>query len=491
VTPHATYLFKHALVQDVAYGTLLKQQRHQLHGDIAQAIAEHPAFSGEGRPETLAYHYSEAGLFVEAIENWLKAAQQAAARSAYVEAIAHLKSGLELSRIAKSDPSQEIDLQLAIGAAFVAARGYASQEAEGAFLAAYRLLSEISDPQRMERALYGLEMVTYNRADFNKSLGFSQQELQLAENRGDQSALCAAHKSMAASLHGMGQFCGAFEHAERAMTLLRQGARGGEAKGYAHDVGIASMGYYALSAWHRGLFAASRDAAQSALAAAEASSQTNTGAYGRHYAGVLRAAVLGDREGLNVQTSALLDFSKEYQLPHWIAWGTCYQGLVLVHAGDAREAIKTVRDGLKLCDDLGNKAFRPLFLSFLASAQAAAGQSQESISTLEQAISTAEGTGERWYSAELWRDMGLLYVKTTSRTEMAEEAFQKAIAVARDQGSLCFELRAATNVAQLWHCQGKRDAARDLLGAIYSSFTEGFDTADLQAARALLTELQK
>jgi predicted ATPase/DNA-binding winged helix-turn-helix (wHTH) protein len=488
VPPHATYQFKHALVQDVAYTTLLKHRRHQLHSDIASAIAEQTVLGIEGGPEILAYHYSEAGLFAEAIDYWLKAAQRAAMRSAYVEAIAHLRSGLELSRISKGDVNREIDLQLAVGAAYIAARGYASKEAEGAFLAARRLLSGINDAERMEQALHGLEMVTYNRADFGSSLSFSQQELRLAEQRDDPSALCAAHKNMAASLHSMGQFGEAFAHAESAMTLLRKGASGGEAKGYAHDFGIAGMGYYALSAWHRGLFGASADAAESALAAAESSKQTNTGAYGRHYA-VLRAVIIDDRKILSTRTSALLDFSEEYQLPHWIAWGTCYRGLVSVHEGSALEAIETLRAGLRLCDDLGNRAFRPLFLSFLASAQAMAGMSQEAIATLEEAISTGEATGERWYAAELWRHKGSLYEKTASQADEAEGAYRKAISIAQNQGSLCFELRSSMNLAKHWRDRGKPAEARDLLARVYNLFREGFHTPDLKQAKKLLRTL--
>jgi predicted ATPase/class 3 adenylate cyclase len=489
VPPHVTYLFKHALVQDAAYGTLLREPRRTLHARIAEALEGRFPEVAQSQPELLAHHCTEAGLIKRAIDYWLMAGQLATAQSAYVEAIAHLRKGLELTTSSKGKENQEINFQLGLGAALIATKGYASVEAEVAFLRARQLLLEVKDVARMEEALHGLQMVTYNRADFNKSLSFAEQELQLVEQRDDSSALCAAHKNMAASFHSMGRFDTGFLHAEKAVALLRRGFPGSDVKRYAHDFGIAAMGYYALLAWHHGLFATSADAAQSALMAAEQSKQTNTGAYGRHFAGALRAAVLADMSMLKTRTNALLTFAQEHQLPQWIAWGTCYLGCVLADEGRAAEAVDKVREGLARCEQLSNKAFRPLFLSFLARAHAATGKTGEAVLTLEDAIALAEATGERWHVAELLRNKGALCETTGSNNEVAEECFRQAVTTAREQGSQCFELRAATSLARLWRDQGKRTEAGDLLAPVYGWFTEGFDTLDLKEAKALLDEL--
>jgi adenylate cyclase len=287
----------------------------------------------------------------------------------------------------------------------------------------------------------------------------------------------------------MGRFDAGFWHAEKAVALLRRGFPGSDARSYAHDFGIAAMGHYALLAWHHGLFATSADAAQSALMAAEQSKQTNTGAYGRHFAGSLRAAVLADISTLKTRTNALLTFAQEHRLQQWIAWGTCYLGRVLVNEGRAAEAVDKVREGLGRCEQLSNKAFRPLFLSFLARAQAAIGKTGEALSTLEDAIAVGEATEERWYVAELLRNKGALYQTTGTNNGVAEECFRLAMSTAREQGSQCFELRAATSLARVWRDQGKRHEARDLLAPVYGWFTEGFDTLDLKEAKTLLDEL--
>jgi tetratricopeptide (TPR) repeat protein len=490
VPPHITYLFKHALVQDAAYGTLLREPRRALHARIAEALDGRFPEMTESQPELLAHHCTEAGLVEKAIEYWLMAGQLATSQSAYVEAIAHLRKGLELATSSKGEENQEINFQLALGAALIATKGYASVEAEVACLRARQLLEEVEDVARMEEALHGLQMVTYNRADFKKSLNFAQQELQLVEQRDDPSALCAAHKNMAASLHSMGRFDAGFWHAEKAVALLSRGFPGSDVKRYAHDFGIATMGYYALLAWHHGLFATSADAGQSALMAAEQSKQTNTGAYGRHFAGALRAAVLADMSMLKIRTNALLTFAQEHRLPQWIAWGTCYLGRVLVDEGRAAEAVDKVREGLGRCEQLSNKAFRPLFLSFLARAQAAIGKTREALLTLEDAIAVGEATEERWYVAELLRNKGALYETTGTTNGTAEECFRQAVTTAREQGSQCFELRAATSLARLWRDQGKRQQAHDLLAPVYGWFTEGFDTLDLKEANALLEQLK-
>jgi predicted ATPase/class 3 adenylate cyclase len=485
--PHASFIFKHSLVQDAAYRTLLRGPRRQLHGDIAQALVERFPTVTQTQPELMAHHYTEAGQLENAIESWLRAGRLAIARSAYVEAAANLRKGLELTRSSKGYESREINLQLALGATLVAIKGYASLEAELAFMRARELLEGSGDIGRMEQALHGLQMIAYNRAKFNNSLDFSRQELKLAEQRDEALSLCAAHKNMASTLHSMGQFESAFWHAQRAMSLLETRFRETQKNRYAHDFGIAAMGYYAMLAWHRGLFRASADTAQSALSAGEQSEHTNTRAYARHYVGALRAAVLGDMSMLETRANALLTLAQENRLPQWIAWATCYCGPVLVYRGMAAEAVHKVREGIQQCEQLGNKAFRPFFLGFLAAAQAAIENFEEATLILEEAIAIGEETAERWYAAELWRNKGDLYRKMDSR--MAEACFQQASAIAAEQGSRCFELRAATSLARLWLDQGKALRARACLAPIYGAFTEGFDTPDLREAKALLEAL--
>jgi predicted ATPase len=486
--PQATYQFRHALVQDAAYGMLLKGRRQQLHASIGVALAEKSPSLERSQPEILAHHYTEAGLLEKAIEYWFKAGRLASARSAYLEAIELLRRGLELIESSKLLQSREVDFQLALGPAFIAARGYASKNAEVAFLRARNLLEGTGDIVGLEQAMHGLMMVAYNRAEFDSSLRFSQEELRTAEKRDDSSALCAAHKNMAATFHSMGRFEEGLQHAEKAVELFHGELLQEKASQYAHDFTVAALGYYGLLSWHRGLLAASADAAQRALTAAEWSGHTNTGAYGRHYAGALRAAVLDDKSMLETRALALLTYAQEHRLPQWIAWATCYWGLSLVHRGKGAEAVDKVREGVRRCDEIGNKAFRPLFLGFLAAADAASDSVNDAIETLDEAIAVGEATAERWYSAELWRQKGALCARLRDKNA-ATECFNRAMATARDQGSRPFELRAATSLSRLMMEEGRRQDVNNLLMPIYSSFVEGFDTPDLKEASALLEQL--
>jgi class 3 adenylate cyclase/tetratricopeptide (TPR) repeat protein len=491
--PDATYQFKHALVQDVAYASLVRSRRQRLHGAIAHALEERFPDIGATEPETLARHYAEAPLMESAVHYWGKAGELASARSAYAEAIAHLRNGIDL--IATLPPGrdrsiQELSLQIALGPACMAAKGYVAPETEGAYLRAREILTELGEVARLDEVICGLYLISFHRATFKRCLELGREMLAKIGQKTGTAPLCVGHRMVAFGLGSMGEFEDADEHSEQAIEFFDRHAHVNLGPRYGHDIGVAAFAYAAITSWHRGRFARTEQYEARALALAESSNHTNSQAYARFFAGALPAVVRRDKAVLSAKVQALSTFASKHKLPQWIVYGNALNGAVLIAADKPDEAIQEIRQAIEQCIALDTNAYRPMFLGLLAEAQIKTGLYDEALATLDHAIAFADSSAERWYTAELFRLKGIVLMAGRSADVEADKAFRSAIKLARSQGSLPFAVRAAASFGSFCRDVGRPQAGLDALAPALGALTEGSNLAEVREAAALLDELK-
>ena len=486
--PSATYLFKHALVRDAAYGSLLRPQRQLLHNRVVSVIEGQFPEVVVAQPELLAQHCAEAGLVERAIGYWLKAGQQAMARSAMVEAIAQLTKGLELvSRLPVDRHSRqfELDLRTTLGTALTAAKGYAASETGATYARARKLCEELGDTPTFARVGYGQYLFHLIRGEVQRSNEVALEILSFAENAGSEEALILGNRVLGVTLFEQGQYGAAREQMKIAWTLLDRydAQQGHAARGRDARVMIPTWETY-IASW-QGFLDQAYEARERALAEAQASS-----VHSRIFAQCFSAhclSIRGDYGRAAQESDAICSLAGELGFPYFVACGLMLKGIANSGLGP-EESIALIERGLQLYRSTGAKWALPNWLCHFASAP---GQGIDvARATLEEAFAIVNETGERWYEAELYRLRGKLSLSASSRNEHAGEAdFLVARRIAAEQGAKLLELRASISLAHLWRDQGKPTEAHDLLARIYGWFTEGFDTPDLKEGKALLDEL--
>jgi class 3 adenylate cyclase/predicted ATPase len=502
VPPHATYLFKHALVQDAAYGTLLRGPRQRLHSQIASLLEERFADRANAEPELLARHFSEAGEIERAISYWLAAGRRAVERSADEEAIHHLSRGLTMLETVPESAErdrQEIEFQLALGSPLTARRGYNSPVVGAARDRAIALCERLGDTRRLLPYLYGQFIYCLTRGRIPLALAYAKRCQSLATELSDQSTELLAHRVLGSALLEMGKF----ESARRELEFML-------AEQYAeHDRALASqyvtaprasgLAFLALTLWVLGYPEQAVAVREQAFAGAEQVAHPNTTGFVHIYAGAELSTLLGDMNHAKVYLEKVIALSEE-RMPHWMGIGQLLTGWVLGSAGKVENGVSLMQAGWRLSEALFGEqtlveqclplgVHSPHFLSLLAILQASAGNGQEGLHTIERAKDMIVGTGEYLWHSDVLRIDGELRRLLGAPVEKAEECFVRALTVAREQRAKAFELRAATSLARLWGNLGRTADAHDLLAPIYGWFTEGFDTLDLKQAKALLDEL--
>ena len=467
--PHATYLFKHALIQDTAYESLLKSKRQQYHQQIATVLEAQFPDTTETQPELVAHHYTEAGLIAQAIPYWQRAGERTAQRSANVEAIAHLTTALELLKALPDTPAraqQELSVQTTLGPVLIAAKGYAAPEVERAYARARELCQQGGEASQIFSALcrilgeavwcLGEFPTAQQHFEAGIALYDPQQHHSLTALYGGEDPGVFCHGMVSSALWLCGYPDRALKRIEAALTLARE---------LAHPFNLA----YALmwAAW----FHQYRHEGQAVQELAE--------------------------EGATLAT--------EHGFPYWLACSTILRGWALTEQGQGEEGVAQLRQGLAVYRATGVEEVRSYFLALLAEACGKAGQTEEGLSSLAEALAFVHDTGERFHEAELYRLKGELTLQkfqasgskfpvphpqhpTPNPQAEAEEYFLNAIAIARGQQAKSLELRAVMSLSRLWQ-QGKKEESRQMLAEIYGRFTEGFDTKDLQEAKTLLAEL--
>jgi class 3 adenylate cyclase/predicted ATPase len=497
--PHATYLFKHALVQDAAYGTLLRDPRRALHARVAETIERQFADTAERQPELLARHCTEAGLIEKAVGLWGKAGQRSMSRSALVEAAEQFTRAL--SQITTLPPTtafrrEQIKLQVALITPLIHIRGYAAPETKAAEERARLLIEEAEalgepaeDPLLLFSVLYGRWVASFVAFDGDANRDLAAQFLALAEKQGAPVPLMIGHRLMGVSLTSTGSFAQARTHFDRAVALYNPAEHRPLAMRFGQDVRAAILSYRPLPLWMLGYADAALADTDRALKEAREIGQAPTLMYALAVAS-LTLAFCGDYASAFALADELIALAKEKGALFWNAFGLLDQGCALASTGKASEAAQQIVLGLTEWRSTGATTWMTVWLLHLAKAHAELGRFDDAWRCIRETTTTLETMKERFYEAEVYRIAGEIALKSAEprRTE-AEGYFERALAVARKQQAKSWELRASMSLARLWRSQGKPQQARELLAPVYGWFTEGFDTLDLKEAKALLAEL--
>jgi TOMM system kinase/cyclase fusion protein len=492
VASQATYIFKHALIQDAAHQSLLKSTRQQYHQRIAQVLEAQFPEVVETEPEVVAYHYTEAGCPAQAIPYWQRAGQQALQRSASPEAVQHLTTGLALLATLPETPArdqQELDLQLALGPALMATKGQAAPEVEQTYARARALCGQVGDTPQLFPMLRGLCRFYHNRGALQTARELGEQFYRLAQREAAPTHLLEAHDTLGGTLFFLGAYAAARTHLERGIALTDPTAQRALALRHGLAPGVTCLAYEANTLWCLGSPAQALQRSQEMLALAQELAHPHSLAQAQHWAAYLHQR---RREGPAVQAraEALLALATAQGFPLWVGFGTCWRGWALAMQDQVEAGLAQLHQGLATVVAVGTTVSRPFCLILLAEAAGHAGQVAEGLHLLAEALAALETNERGDLLAEAHRLRGeLLLRQAVPDAPQAETCFQQAIEVARHQQAKSWELRAATSLSRLWQQQGKRAEARQLLADVYGWFTEGFDTADLQEAKALLETL--
>ncbi len=493
VPPQSTYVFKHALIQDTAYESLLKSTRQHYHQRIAQVLESQFPETTEGQPELLARHCTEAGLIEQAVGYWYHAGQSAVQRSAHAEAIAHLRQGLALLETLPETPQRlqrEVDMNIALGASLIATKGFAAPEVGQTYTRARQLCQSLDDPHQLFPVLHGLHRYYNNNgAEYRTAQELGEQLLTLAQQAQDAAMLVVAYRVLGATLFQLGAAAEALMHYTQGMALYDAQQHRAAAFLYGENAGVMCHSFAARALWYLGYPDQGLARSHEAVTLAQQSAHPHSLAYALTVAASFhqyRREVRCIQERAEAATS----LATEQGFPHQMI-GSLLHGWVLAQQGQAQEGVEQMHQVLIAHRGTGAVANLSYFLALLAEAHGTLGEPEAGLAALAEALTLADTTGERWYESEIYRLKGeLLLQQASDHQAEAETCFHHALAIARNQQAKSFELRTATSLARLWQQQGKRDEAWQVLAEVYNWFTEGFDTADLKDAKALLHELE-
>ena len=490
--PDAVYAFKHTLVQDVAYQSMLKSRRQQLHARIARVLAENFPKTAATAPELLAQHCAGAGQHEQAIEYWHQAGRRASERSAYLEAIAHLTRGLDLARTLP-DPMQsarlELKLQVALGEPLVAAHGYGAPEAGVTYTRALELCKQVGETPDLFPAMWGLWYFYSGQGACRIARDLGEELLRSAERHPDPILVVVAHQALGQALYRLGQFSEALTHLEQARADLDRGLNPSPHLRYAVAPGVQCRADLAQLLWCLGYPDQALKLVHEAMRWAREISHLHSLTYSMYFA--IRLHLLR-RETKNADeiAAAALSISTSHGFTFWTGMVPFLQGWSLSLQGHEVEGLERMRTGFEGALATGARIMRPMFCAVLAETYGQVGQLDQAQRMLADALDAIEEGGQHYYEAETYRFKGELHlIAPRPDVEQAETSFQFALEIARKQQAKSWELRAATSLARLWHDQGRDAEAYDLLAPVYDWFAEGFDTADLKKTKALLETL--
>ena len=491
--PDAVYTFKHALVQEAAYASLLRERRRTLHARIAQALEGEFPEVAETQPELVAHHYAAAGLPAPAIDYYRRAAERAMAASANAEAIAHLTRGLELIGSLPESPeriSREIDFRLALGPPLTAIRGWGSVEAQAAYTRAKELCADAGETPELFRSLRGLWNYHLVQPDLETASELSRQLFNLAAKLGSDEFRLLAELAACSTCFYSGRYARALSHAARARPLYDP-ERHRRPKIFMADPAMAALTIESLALWCLGY----PDRASERGLAALSTAQTAARPFSLCFALAREAWLRIQRrepELMAARTKASLAVAREQGFAYMCALGSMleiwHDAWVTGQCADDR--IEAFKSALAEVRSMGNQLGLGFMHVLFAECLEKQGNADEALRALEAAVVHRECTGDAHWEPEVHRLIGdLLLRRNPIAPDRAEVSYRRAIEQARSQEAKSWELRAATSLARLWRDQGKPSEARDLLAPIYGWFTEGFDTADLKDAKALLDHL--
>jgi predicted ATPase len=486
--PQAYYFFKHALIRDAAYESLLKSTRQQYHQQIAAVLETQFPETAQAQPELLARHYTEAGLAEQAVHYWYHAGQSAIQRSAHVEAIAHLRHGLALLATLPETPERtqrEVDILIVLGASLHAMKGAAAPETGQTYIRAQHLCQHLEDPHQLFPVLRGLWNYYNTSTDFRKAHALGEQLLALAQQVQDPAMLVAAHRALGSTLLYRGAVAEAHTHFVQGIALYDPQRHRAHLFLYGGDNGVMCRSHDALTLWSLGYPDQGLAQSHEALTLAQQVAHPFSLAFALLVAAMVHQFRC-EMGAIQAHAEAAITLVKEQGFPFWGATSAVLRGWARTQQGQAQEGIEQMRH-IMASRAAGATIRRPYLLAILAEVHGTIGQPEAGLTVLTEALALVDTTGERWYAPELHRLKGALLLQLSSDNQAeAEACFQQSIRIAQSQQAKSLALRAATSLARLWQQQGKRQEAHDLLAPVYNWFTEGFDTADLQEAKALL-----
>jgi tetratricopeptide (TPR) repeat protein len=485
----AEYIFKHALTQEVAYNSVLMERRRLLHERTGEAIEALFKERIDDHLAELAHHYSHSANTRKAVEYLSRAGSQSADRFAYSEAIIRLSSALELLKHLPDDDArarQELSVQSVLGRSIGVVKGFAAAELEPVYARARELCAQIRDPALTFRIFYGQWLMRWWKLELNTALGLAAEILAVAEEVKDPAMLLSGNCARGTTLFFLGEFVPANEHLEKALAVfdLRQPL---PEELEARRLDALSFLYFSL--WGLGYPDRAWTISREMLEMAQRSSDPNVLAQASCFEAI-HNLVRGDSTAAQKHAEESMALTEERGLVSFSAMATTVNGAALIVQGRYEEGLAGMRRGISAWRATGGTP-QAWYYSYLAIGLGGIGRSEEGLQLLEDGLASVAKTGEQLSNTSLHHFKGeLLLAQSASDSVEAERCFRTAIEIARRQNARLAELRATTSLARLLDKQGKRNEARVMLGEIYGWFTEGFDTADLKDAKALLDELE-
>jgi class 3 adenylate cyclase/predicted ATPase len=489
--PDAIYTFKHALVQDTAYRSMLTARRKALHGRIAEVIESRFPETREQEPEVLARHWLAAGDTARALDYLESAGMRGLARSSYVEGIASLRQALEL--LERMDPSperlgRELRLQTALGGALIATRGFAAGETGAAYARAAELCGLIGETTSLYPVRYGVFVFHLVRGELARARELAREFVKSAEAHEDPAHHLAAHRTLGSCLTFMGEWRDARQHLDRALDLYDRGRHAGLAVTYAQDPRISAL---ALKSWlvlQQGRFDDALALSDAAVSEAQAFEHLHTLAYALGIGGIMVPQFCRDLHGTREAARALSELCRRQPVPLWGSLAFCLEGWCIGMNGDIEAGIRQLTQGYNDFVATGARLFRPYYNTLIADLHLAGGDPKPGLERLELAQQQMQDHHEGWFAAELdCRHADAL--RTAGDTVAAEARYHRGLTHARAQHGLLSELRLSVGLATLLRDRGDIDAARGLLEPLTGRFEQGFERPDLVGARRLLATL--
>lgn len=490
--PRAAYGFKHALIRDAAYESLLRSDRKRLHARAGELLAARFEAVGEIAPEVIAYHFTKAGLAEPAVKFWGLAGKRALARSANADVIAHMNAGLRcLTELPASlrRARSELEFHIALGAAYWVNKGFASDEVEQSFSRALELCPDVGDDAQLMTILRGLHGCYYARGQILRAKQQAERIYALSRRTNDASNLMVGHMLLGQSYFWLGEFPRARKELDEAMSLYRRSEQQTKTLSAQIDPGVNALVHLGWTLWMLGYPDQGVETVLESLERAESLALPFTVAMSLFWVCAVHA-LCGQLDQTERYTSYLREVTTAHDIAFLGACATVLEGQILIEKGDIVGGLPRLQQAIQEFGAQQAGLGRPWMISVLVAALGRIGRAEQGLGLLREAFTSIEKNGERQWEAELHRLKGeLLLALPDQKTEEARTALEKALSVAERQQAKSFELRAVMSLARLLRDEGKRTEAKRLVSDVYDWFTEGFETADLKAARAVLAQI--
>ena len=486
------YRFRHHLFQDYLYNRLDTVERIHLHEAVGHALEQHYADQTDEVAIQLAWHFEEAGVILKAVDYLIIAGEKAVRGYAYQEAITFFNRALALLKPLSENPEhsrRELSLQIARGNALIVTEGFAAPEVEKAFARAWELCQRVDGSPQQFPVLFGLWTYYTTRTEHKRAWGLGEQLLHLAQNTQDEHLILQAHHSLWTSCFVLGEFVSARQNFEQGLAIYDPQRHHTHAFRYGgHDPGVCGASFAGPILFCLGYPDQALQRGHQALALAQELSHPVSLTAALRWLAALHQ-LRREEQAVQERADEAIALATRHGFPLFVGWATSMRGWALAQQGQEEAGIAQICQGLATYQATGAAMDRPYMLALLADAYGESGQTKKGMDTVDEALTIVQETEERYFESELYRLHGELLLIRGEPEADVEANFQQAVAISRRQEARSLELRAAMSLARLWQSQGKQKEAYRMLDAIFGWFTEGFDTADLKEAEALLREL--